>query len=369
MKVEYAIKHEREGIRNEDYSCFVLGGDIGGTHTNLGIFGVRGNRPILIFSLHFKSQELNSLIPAVEKVVDYTKKEHDIHVERACFGAAGRISADRDSGQLTNVEWDITTKEILEKTSLKSALLINDFEAIGYGINLLDLSNESDIFKIKHNPHLHNELPEATKAIIGAGTGLGKSILVYSDTHKIYVPIPSEGGHGDFPARTEFELELVNFIKKQRRIKSAVSYEEVISGRGLEILYLFLRALRGAKPTKYTLEIDESKDKAKLITSYKDRDETCKETLRLYSLFYARCAKNFVLDSLARGGLYIAGGIASKNPEIFRRQEFIEEFEKADKVSGILKDVPIYVVVNYDVGMYGAGLAIWCGTRQVEHSV
>lgn len=95
--MEYAIKHEREGIRNEDYSCFVLGGDIGGTHTNLGIFGVRGNRPILLFSLHFKSQELNSLIPAVDRVVDYTKKEHDIHVERACFGAAGRISADRDA--------------------------------------------------------------------------------------------------------------------------------------------------------------------------------------------------------------------------------------------------------------------------------
>lgn len=364
MKVEYAIKHEREGIRNEDYSCFVLGGDIGGTHTNLGILGVRGNRPILLFSLHFKSQELNSLIPAVDRVVDYTKKEHDIHVERACFGAAGRISADRDSGQLTNVEWDITTKEILEKTSLKSALLINDFEAIGYGINLLDLSNESDIFKIKHNPHLHNELPKATKAVIGAGTGLGKSILVYSDTHKIYVPIPSEGGHGDFPAQNHLELELLDFIKKKRNIKRAVNYEEVISGRGLEVIYLFLRTLKRFGGTSYTEAIDKSKEKVKLIALYKSKDRTCRETFRLYSVFYARCAKNFVLDTLARGGLYIAGGIASRNKEIFRTKEFMEEFENVTDMSEILKATPVYVIVNYDVGMYGAGVAASCNPYQ-----
>lgn len=56
--------------------------------------------------------------------------------------------------------------------------------------------------------------------------------------------------------------------------------------------------------------------------------------------------------------MYIAGGIASKNKEIFKTKEFIEEFENVDKVSHILKDTPVYVIVNYDVGMYGTGFAI-----------
>ena len=363
------VRYREKPIRTKDYSCFVLGGDIGGTHTNMGIFGLRNNRPVLLFSLHFKSQELNSLIPAIHKTVECATKKHHLNVENACFGAAGRISADRDFGRLTNVKWAISTKEILEKTLLKSAVLINDFEAIGYGVNLLNLSNETDIFKVKHNLHLHKELPQATKAIIGAGTGLGKSILIYSDTHRTYIPIPSEGGHGDFPVHNEFEMELLDFIKKCRNIKHVVSYEEVISGRGVEIIYLFLRHLKKFKTTPYTQEIDKSKDKVKLIAAYHNKDKTCGETFKLYSIFYARCAKNFVLDSLARGGLYIAGGIASKNKEIFKTKEFIEEFEKVDKVSSILKDTPVYVIVNYDVGMYGAGLALICGAHQEQHAL
>lgn len=260
LKAEYRVKYQKEPIRTKDYSYFVLGGDIGGTNINIGIFGVRDNRPAFLFSMHFTSQELNSLIPAIHKTIDYATKKHHLHVEKACFGATGRISANRDFGRLTNVKWDLSTKEILEKTSLKSAVLINDFEAIGYGVNLLDLNNETDIFKVKHNLHLHKELPKATKAIIGAGTGLGKSILVYSHTHEAYIPIPSEGGHEDFPAHNEFEVELLNFIRKRRNIKPAVSYEEVISGRGLEIIYLFLRSLKKFKTTPYTQKIDRSKD-------------------------------------------------------------------------------------------------------------
>lgn len=42
------------------------------------------------------------------------------------------------------------------------------------GVNLLNLNNETDIFKVKHNLHLHQELPKASEAIAGAETGEAK---------------------------------------------------------------------------------------------------------------------------------------------------------------------------------------------------
>jgi glucokinase len=74
-------------------------------------------------------------------------------------------------------------------------------------------------------------------------------------------------------------------------------------------------------------------------------------------LFYARCAKNIALDTLAMGGIYIAGGIAAKNKEIFQTEEFIQSFEASLKRSDVLKQIPIYLIVNYDVSLYGACLA------------
>ena len=193
-----------------------------------------------------------------------------------------------------------------------------------------------------------------TKAIIGAGTGLGKSILTYDDHFDAYIPIPSEGGHSDLPIENDFEFQLVEFVKKLRGISQPLSYEEVLSGRGLESIYLFLRNSNRFKETQYTQEIDNSMDKTPLISKNRKLDETCKEVFRLFTRFYARCAKNFVLDTLSRGGLYIAGGIAAKNLDIFSTEEFINEFENAFNRSDLLKEIPINVITNYNVSLYGA---------------
>jgi len=74
----------------------------------------------------------------------------------------------------------------------------------------------------------------------------------------------------------------------------------------------------------------------------------------LFSLFFARCAKNYVLDTLAIGGLYIAGGIAMKNKEIFSTKQFISEFNNAYRYTDFLKKVPINIITDYDVSLLGS---------------
>ena len=199
-------------------------------------------------------------------------------------------------------------------------------------------------------------MPKAPVLVIGAGTGLGKTTLIYNENHKSYVPLPSEAGHSDFPAQNKQESELTDFIKKNKKIKSSISYEEVLSGRGIVNIYQFLKHIKKFKETKYTKEIDKSKNQPELISKYRKADKTCKATFEMFKAIYARFAQNFALDSLAFGGVYIAGGIAPKNRDIFDK-DFVKAFEQNYKLPYVLKKIPIYLILNYNVGLLGAGFA------------
>lgn len=355
IPLHYTIKNYTKHVYKDDFSFYVLGVDIGGTNTSLGIAGVKNCTLTLLFSLNFKSQEVPSLLPVISETIEYANNNYNIDITSTCIGGAGVVSSDNNYVELTNVKWNVKIDEIVNKTPLSSVFIINDFQTIGYGINLLDPNDRNDIYPVRINKE--NVDHRETKAILGAGTGLGKSILIYDKLFNANIPIPSEGGHGDFPVYNNYERNLVNFVKKLRNIKQPLTYEELLSGRGLENIYLFIKHINKFGETPYTDKIDISKNKALLISKFKDKDEICNETFRLFSRFYGRCAKNFVLDSFATGGLYIAGGIASKNIEIFSTKEFLNEFENVYRRNDVLEKVPIYVIVNYDVSIYGACFA------------
>ncbi len=346
------IKKERTRFNKKDYKSFVLGADIGGTNANFGIFGVKNNLPKLLVSYHFESRKLKDVYLAIIEVLGDAKTEYGIKAADACFGVAGAVTPKRDFVRLTNAKLDLAAKKLQRITKLKSVSLINDFEAVGYGINML---SKNDVRTIKKAA----KIPKAPIVVVGAGTGLGKTTLLYDEHCKAYTPINSEAGHGDFAVQTMQELELVNFIKKYKKINK-VNYEEILSGRGFVNIYSFLRKKRGFKQTGYTKEIDRSKRKPELISKYRKVDKTCKTAFHIFKTAYANFAKNMALDALAFGGVYIAGGIAPKNRDIFDR-EFAKIFEYSHKMGHILKRMPIYLIVNYDAGLLGAG---FFGARQ-----
>lgn len=331
-----------------------MGIDIGGTNTNIGVAGIQENKPELLFSLEFNSSELDSITPVIVEALKYSQEKYLIEITSACIGAAGVVSQKEGSVELTNVSWNVSLEKILQNTSLKKVLILNDFQLIGYGLNIIK-DGDLHIIRSVKNPEI-----KLTKAIIGAGTGLGKATVIYNEQLQAYIPIPSEGGHGDFPIISVEDQQLANFIKEKQGIQQPLTYEEVLSGRGLENIYLFLKEKNPNLDSNYTNEIDASSEKANLISKYKNVDEVCKETFKIFTRYYGRCAKNFVLDTMATGGLYIAGGIASKNKEIFTSNDFISEFENAYRRSDVLENTPIFLIENYDVSLYGACFAAMC---------
>lgn len=340
-------KKEYKKFNKNSYNSFLLGGDIGGTNTSLGVFGVKNKLPELLIAFHFKSRQLGGLHFAINEALSFIEKNYSIRITNACAAIAGVLSAGKDYAKATNVKWDISKKELLKRTKLKKILLINDFEAIGYGINLLA---KKDFVTIKKAP----KMPKAPIIVVGAGTGLGKATLIFDEAYKSYIPIPSEAGHSDFAAQNQTEVDLINFIRKIKKIKDNVPYEFVLSGQGLSNIYLFLRKSRKFNETKYTKEIDKAKNQPELISKYRKADKTCKAAFDIFKIIYARFAKNFALDALAYGGVYIAGGIAPKNRDIFDKN-FINAFEDNYKLPYVLKKIPVYIITNTNIGLIGAG--------------
>jgi len=335
---------------------YALGIDIGGTNTNIGIAKIVDKKIELLFSLNFKTEKLKSIINPINEALEHAKNKYDLNINSACIAVAGIISRDKNYVKLTNSPLKINRNEILKNTTLKNLSIINDFQAIGLGINFLDHHNKEDIIIIREDNKEKRQIHQ-TKSIIGAGTGLGKSILFYNNRLDKYIPIASEGGHSDFPYQNDFENELVNHIKNKRKILQYLTYEEILSGRGIEAIYEFLKEKKDYKTNEYSREIEKAENKAEVISKYRKKDKLSKDTLELFIKFYARCAKNFALDTFSVGGIYLAGGIVSKNVDFFTKKDFISEFEDAYRRTDLLKNIPIYVIMNYYVSLYGACFA------------
>jgi glucokinase len=238
------------------------------------------------------------------------------------------------------LDFAIRSKELLENTNLHCAFIVNDFVVIGYGVDQIDSKN---LVKVNEG-HVRKF---ANKAILGAGTGLGKCIMMFSYELGWYVPSASEGGHADFPAQDQLELDLIKYIHKKEQRTCNISWEDILSGDGIQRIYcFFLARAHGNEDDHKPLHPDE-------IFNARNQDEYARSTFDLYSKLYARCAKDLALNALALGGMYIAGGIAAKNVQLFQQQIFMNEFVNCGKQEDLLKDVPLYVITDYGVSLYG----------------
>lgn len=243
--------------------------------------------------------------------------------------------------EMPHTDLTIDADRLEKETELEHVHIINDFDAIGYAINILEPEDYNTIQK--------GGIEEEPIAIVGAGTGLGKNLLIYDEHIDTYLPNASEGGHADLPITDEKELYLANQIKQKHGIESEVPYEQVLSGQGLENIYSFLHS---------RFPEEENDLSAKEISHTREDNPCSRETFDKFIEFYARCCRNYALDTLPENGLYIVGGIAAKNPDEFN-QRFVEEFRNASpQFHQMLSEIPIRVVTNYDISLKGAAHAL-----------
>ena len=188
---------------------------------------------------------------------------------------------------------------------------------------------------------------------MSAGTGLGEALLIW-DGKQRHVPVPSEGGHGDFAPRTDREVELLQYLR--RTLPGRVSYERVVSGLGLQNVYGFFRDEVHLEEPAWLRDRLASEDRNAVIGSCAEAgsSEICVETMNLFCSVYGAEAGNIALKVLATGGIYIGGGIAPKILPILRNGHFMEAFVDKGRLRPLLEAIPVRVILDDTCALLGA---------------
>ncbi len=326
----------------------VLAGDLGGTKTLLSISECVGTQVTSLFEQRYDSAAFDNLLPMVQTFLR-AAGDHARGVERACIAVAGPVTEtpDGQSASITNLPWRFDSGSLAAQLGIGRVRLINDFQGVGCGIEAL---TDEDIVTLQMGK------PRACgpRVVLGAGTGLGESVLVWA--RDFYEVLPSEGGHADFAPTDAEQVELLRSLLSEF---DHVSCERLICGQGLVRIYEFLRA-RQTAPESETLRVAMTQgDSAAAISAaaLAGTDRLAQTALDLFVCMYGAQAGNLALTVLATGGVYIAGGIATKILDKLRDGGFMKAFLAKGRMAVLLADMPVRVVINARVGLLGAALA------------
>jgi glucokinase len=316
----------------------VLAGDVGGTNARLATVDVDGRSARIVKEHKYPSRDYPGLAPIVRRFCEEAASRPD----RACFGIACALVGEDCSAP--NLPWTINVKKLAADIEIPRTTIINDFAAVGYGIDLLaptDLATLQEGTRESRGPIV----------VMGAGTGLGQGFLVWEGDH--YRVLASEAGHGDFAPRAKLQAGILQFLEGKFH---RVSWERLLSGPGLVNIYHYLVASAVA-PEQATVKDEMAReDPAAVITRHGLAKTDClsDRALDLFSEIFGAQAGNLALTVVATGGVYLAGGIAPKIVERLRASPFMMAFRDKGRLSELLSHIPVHVVMNPNVGLLGS---------------
>lgn len=323
----------------------ILAGDIGGTNTRLALFDeTRLTEPA--FLRVYSSGDYESFLRIVERFLEEAQAAMpETAPTCAGFGVAGPV--DGSIVRLTNLPWVMDGDALRERLAGKPVTIVNDFSAICHAVPHLEP---------RHLRQIGGGKPQAQApiAVLGAGTGLGEGFIVWHDG--TYQVIPSEGGHADFAPRNPLEIRALEYLTEKYR---RVSYERILSGPGLVNLYEFFRDREGMAEAPAVREEMRHEAAPPVISRHgmARSDPLCERALELFCTIYGAEAGNLALKLLARGGVYLAGGIAAKILPMLEAGGFRHGFESKGRYRDFLESVPTYVIMHEQPGLMGAAIA------------
>jgi len=325
----------------------VLAGDIGGTKTLLQLADiVVGTRYDVIFEKRYISADWENLTPMVQDFMQAAAQAADFKIRAACFGIAGAVNG--RNARTTNLPWVISADDMERDCGIANIRLINDFQSVGYGIEVL---SDEDVVALNQGAEVYR----GTRVIIGAGTGLGQSLLVWQGNH--FEVVASEGGHADFAPTDAEQVGLLEYMQQQF---GRCTWERIVSGTGIRNIHNYmLETYPGEESSALTKARSNGDPSAAIsIAATNGSDPLAMRSMDLFCKLYGAQTGNLALTGLATGGVYIAGGVAPRIIEMLKNGLFMEGFmNKEERMQGYLKAMPVRVVVNAKVGLMGSAVA------------
>jgi len=318
----------------------ILAGDIGGTKTNLALFEIKNS----VLNTVFQHQYINRDFSSLNALFSAFKEQYSIEkINAVSFGVAGPVIDGYCN--ITNLPWDISINALKDYWQIDKVYLLNDLEATAYGMLYLNEDEFEDL-----NPS--GRVVDGNRAVLAAGTGLGEAMLFFDG--ESYSPVASEGGHSDFAPLTEQQDALLKWLR--HRYPEHVSYERILSGPGIYLLYKFLLQRSDTVQFDPLLPIPEGKDRSAIITdrALKERDPLCLEVLCLFAEIYGAEAGNLALKTMSLGGVYIGGGIAPKILCEMTKEHFMKGFRAKGRFREMLEGMQVRISLNPETALLGA---------------
>ena len=322
----------------------ILAGDVGGTKTLLEIGEFKDDRWVTVFGVRYLDTGHRDFFSVLNTFFSewHAQQGAARQIARACFGVAGPVFNNR--AQMTNLPWLIDGNAIAERFEIPRVRLANDFAAAAKGIELL---KAADLVTLQSG----ESLAGAPRVVIGPGTGLGVAYLVWAAQQ--YLVVAGEGGHAGFAPATPEAFDLFrDFYLREGRVSS----EYVVSGPGLVRIYEFLCRSENKPPA--VAGALTAGDGAAVIThaALERGDPICLRALDLFIFCFGALAGDHALSVMARGGVYLAGGIAPKILPRLSNGGFCSAFNAKGDYSAFVKKIPVHVVINEKLGLLGAAL-------------
>lgn len=325
------------------YDRLILAGDIGGTKTDLALFSSGPGIESPMAEATFASRDYPSLEALIREFLSRVGRP----VDYVGFGVAGPVVDGK--ARITNLPWVVDEAKLAEEFGFGHVRLLNDLEAIATAVPQLGAGDF-------HTLNPGRAISGGTIAVMAPGTGLGEAYLVWDGSR--YRSYPSEGGHADFaPVDAQQTGLLLHLLKRFEH----VSYERVCSGIGLPNIYAYLKESGVAEEPDWLREkLNSVTDPVPLIVNAALEEKRscalCRAALETFISILGAAAGNTALKLLATGGIYLGGGIPPRILPAMRNNLFMETFRRKGRMSKLMEDIPVHIILNPKAAVLGAAL-------------
>lgn len=298
-----------------------LAGDIGGTKVLLGLVDDAGN---IVHERRLASADFQDFASLLGEFL----RGNAVPIDGGCLAVAGPVADDGRSAKITNLPWTIDAAALEREFGLGRLRLVNDFAGAAMGVTALA---PDELVTLQAG----EPLAAGVKLVVGAGTGLGMAVLVPDGAG--YRVLPSEGGHVGFAPADEAQARVWAALSREH---GRVTNERVVSGPGLEAIHRIL-----AGETLAAVNITER--------ALAGSDAAARHSVDVFIKAYGAFAGDMALAVMARGGVYLAGGIAAKILPLLRSGAFIEAFDAKAEHAPLAARMPVHVVGDPLLGLRG----------------
>lgn len=310
----------------------LLIGDIGGTNARFALASsntVAFEKPLTLQCADFPS--------SVAAMQHYLERVSASDPDAVCLAAAGPVIG--ESIKVTNNHWNLSAEEIRRDLNVDRIKLMNDFEAVAWSIPYID-----EQFLESVGQASQKDLPtdNFSVAIIGPGTGLGTGGLLRRNGRLI--PVVGEGGHIGFAPKSKVQIEVLEILREKFE---RICLERLLSGSGIENIFWALHALRGEKRAELSAaEIFSAAEKGS--------DPVAADATQLFFEMLGQAAGDIALVLGAQDGVYLAGGIVKRYPEMLHISGFRNAFESKGHHRSMMEHIPTKLITYDEPGLLGA---------------